>query len=152
MCATIATAQQPNWSLHNSIVDYQNTSLSSLPGSPNPEYTQNALWDDHGNLICHEADGKIWDSQGNLVLKFEKTIGVNTVLVKGFTEFVFIPVPGVCNVTGLDPLTVYRISMTINADPQYACPSMGTITETLNTGGRIGTFSGEAISNQNVEQ
>jgi hypothetical protein len=58
----------------------------------------------------------------------------------------------VWNVTGLDPLTDYRISMTINADPQYVCPSMGTITETLNTGGRIGTFSGEAISNQNVEQ
>ncbi|MDR9488542.1 hypothetical protein, partial [Salibacter sp.] len=97
MCATIATAQQPNWSLHNSIVDYQNTSLSSLPGSPNPEYTQNALWDDQGNLICHEADGKIWDSQGNLVLKFEQIINGNLVLAKGFTEFVLIPVPGVCN-------------------------------------------------------
>jgi len=59
-------AQQPKWGIRNSIVDYQNSTTATLPTIPNPDYTQNAVWDANGNLMIYEVDGMIYDKNGGV--------------------------------------------------------------------------------------
>ncbi len=105
MMVQTAMAQQPKWGIHNSIVDYQQLTTSSLPTSPAPDYTQNALWDFNGNLVLYAADGVIYDKTGGVVLDMSLEANVlyhpyfsyGSHILAGFTEFIFVPVPGTCN-------------------------------------------------------
>lgn len=97
-------AQQPKWGIHNSIVDYSNLAASPLPTTPNPDYTQNAVWDVNGNLVLYEADGVIYNKNGGVILNIENEAkilyGINPITsftLKGFSEFIFVPVPGECD-------------------------------------------------------
>ena len=97
---THTQAQEPKWGLHNSVIDYTQNQTSPLPNIPNPEYTQNAVWDPNGNIVIYESDGVIYNKTGGVILDMNLIIGdiynIPTPQI-GFTEFIFVPVPKSCN-------------------------------------------------------
>jgi len=89
-------AQMPKWTIHNSVVDYQNLSTVPLPTSPNPDYTQNGIWDANGVLKIYEADGVIYNANGGVILNMtteatNQNFYSSPGIVAGFTEFVPVP-------------------------------------------------------------
>tara|TARA_R110002050_G_scaffold162939_3_gene292889 strand:- start:1072 stop:2901 length:1830 start_codon:yes stop_codon:yes gene_type:complete len=100
---THTQAQEPKWGLHNSVIDYTQNQTSPLPNILNTEYTQNAVWDPNGNILIYEADGIVYNKMGGVIL--DMTIAAsapsfydaNFGILKGFTEFIFVPVPKSCN-------------------------------------------------------
>jgi hypothetical protein len=100
---THTQAQQPNWGLHNTVVNYSQNQTTPLPSIPNPEYTQNAVWDPSGNISIYEADGVIYDKNGGVILDMTAEAqapsfyDANFGILSGFTEFIFVPVPESCS-------------------------------------------------------
>ena len=96
---THTQAQEPKWGLQNSVIDYSQSLTTPLPNIPNPEYTQNAVWDPNGNILIYEADGVIYNKTGGVILDMNQILGsmynIYTPQI-GFTEFIFIPVPKSC--------------------------------------------------------
>ena len=96
---THTQAQQPKWNLNDNTVDYVNTSSSPLVNLPQPEYTQNAVWNTYGDLVMYEVDGVVYDMNGNVIVNFTVEAenpafyDVGFGVLNGFTEFIFVPVP-----------------------------------------------------------
>jgi hypothetical protein len=75
--------------------------VSPHPFPKSPEYTQNAIWDDNDDLLLYQVDGVIYDKNGGVILNMaaeyrDLTNLSTTPTLKGFTEFIFVPVPNSC--------------------------------------------------------
>ncbi|MGB1004770.1 MAG: hypothetical protein ACPGVC_11090 [Salibacteraceae bacterium] len=86
--------------VNNSIVDLDNTTATTNPLANSatgiPDNTQNAVWDNEGNLKFYEEDGYVYNSVGQHVNAVSWSSNPNPP-TKGHSEFIFVPVPGECN-------------------------------------------------------
>ena len=143
MCITaLSFAQQPKWNIYNSEVDYVNGTSTPLPIAFSPDYTQNALWDVNDNLVFYENDGVIYDAQGSQIIDFSFQLNNQPKFVKGFSEFLIIPVPGSCsdfygiisyakngNATNINKLLWTRLNVDFSTNIVTVIPQNGNLVE-----------------------
>ena len=89
-------AQQPQWVINNSLVDYVNNTTTPLPTSNSPNHTQNGLINHAGQLEFYAEDGAVRDGAGNLIVQQVNVAGLGY-NAPGHSEFVFVPVPETCD-------------------------------------------------------
>ena len=95
---THTQAQQPKWVVNNSIVTPTTGQVVSNPLGNTANHSQNAIWDQNGNLKIYSEDGFIYNSTGQqLVPDLAFFPSVPDPNHHGHSEFVFVPVPNECD-------------------------------------------------------
>lgn len=106
-------AQQPKWVVNNSVVDLFTSSVAPNPVSNTTNFTQNAIWDENGNLKIYAEDGRIYNALGQTIYP----VSGNADCV-GHSEYIFVPVPNTCN-------QYYAISVGVFSPGSIASSSYG---------------------------